>query len=147
MLTLILDLLAKHWKSAALVLIVAAIAVWIEVLRIERDDARSELAGYKAKVTALAASVTAQNAAVDQWQKAAKDAQERAATAMQEVQGKVDAWRAAANALAAYKRSAQVVTKYRTVKVTDEECRIAKGLAVDAWADARRVRSADANDR
>lgn len=145
--SIVLDLLLKHWKSAALVLIVAAVAVWIEVLRIERDDARAQLADYKAKVTALAASVATQNAAVNQWQKTATAAQEQAATAMQEAQGKVNAWQAAAHALAAYQRSPQTITKYRTVKVTTDECKAAKGLAVDAWADARRVRSADAENR
>lgn len=145
--SIILDLLAKHWKAGALLLIVSAVAVWIEVLRIERDDARAQLADYKAKVTALAASVTAQNAAVDQWQKAAEDAQERAATALKEVQGRVDAWQTAAHALASYQRSPQTVTKYRTIKVTTDECKAAKGLAVDAWADARGLRSADAEKR
>lgn len=145
--SIVLDLLVKHWKSAALVLIVAAVAVWIEVLRIERDDARAQLADYKAKVTALAASVTAQNAAVDQWQKTAKDAQERAATALKEVQGRVDAWQTAAHALAAYKRSPQIVTKYQKVKVTNDECRIAKGMAQSAWADAQRVRKPNSKGR
>ena len=89
-----------HWR---ILLVRAALALAGAVVGVSRHQVakcRAELVEYRHAYDTLAASVQRQNEAVNEWERKATEAQQRAATARREASGAAEVAKRSADALA-----------------------------------------------